>query len=179
MQKRLFEDSYRVFYDPACRRAPRTRAEYLASDHVTVVYEPRRALDLDAQLAASGIERRFVVTVPGFAGATAFLRGGDLIATAPSLLRFGLFCGLADAPPPIDCPKLPMYMIWSRRDHEDPGHCWLRDQLETIARPVAARAKKVVTPGVGRPRRVEDEGWRPSEGRPRKDEETREGVSTK
>ena len=39
----------------------------------------------------SGIERRFVVTVPGFAGATAFLRGGDLIATAPSLLRFGLF----------------------------------------------------------------------------------------
>ena len=30
MQKRLFEDSYRVFYDPARRCAPRTRAEYLA-----------------------------------------------------------------------------------------------------------------------------------------------------
>ncbi len=54
MQKRLFEDSYRVFYDPARRRAPRTRAEYLAAGHVTVVYEPRRALDLDAHSRPGG-----------------------------------------------------------------------------------------------------------------------------
>ncbi len=141
MQKRLFEDRYRVFYDSSCRDAPGARAEYLAADHVTVVYEPRRALDLDAHLAARGIKRRFVVTVPGFAGVPAFLRGGDLLATAPGLLRFGLFHGLASAPPPIARPSLPMFMIWGRRDHDDPAHRWMREELEAAAKPVAAMAR--------------------------------------
>ena len=108
---------------------------------MTVVYEPRRALDLDQHLAVRGIGRRFVVTVPGFAGVPAFLRGSDLIATAPGLLRFGLMEGLASAPPPIPCPSLPMFMIWSRRDHDDPAHRWLRSELEAVAKPVAARAR--------------------------------------
>jgi len=141
VQKRLFEDRYRVFYDPGHRRAPRTLAEYLAADHVTVVYEPRRSLDLDAHLATKGIERRFVVTVPGFAGVPAFLRGADLLATGPGLLRFGLLQGLMSAAPPMPCPSLPMYMIWSRRDHDDPAHRWMRGELEAVARPVAARAR--------------------------------------
>ena len=61
VQKRLFEDSYRVFYDPAVRDAPQTQAEYLAAGHATVVYEPRRSLDLDQHLIAKGIARRFMV----------------------------------------------------------------------------------------------------------------------
>ncbi len=141
MQKRLFQDRYRVFYDPERRAAPRTRAEYLAADHVTVVYEPRRALDLDAHLAAGGIGRRFVVTVPSFAGVPAFLRGSDLIATAPSLLRFGPFQGLAGAPPPVPCPPLPMFLIWSLRDHDDAAHRWMRAEVEAAAKPVRARAR--------------------------------------
>ena len=49
LQKRLFEDHYRVFYDASVRDAPRNETEYLAADHATVVYEPRRSLDLDQQ----------------------------------------------------------------------------------------------------------------------------------
>ena len=141
MQKRLFEDRYRVFYDGERRAPPRTRAEYLAADHVTVVYQPQRALDLDAHLTAKGIHRRFVVTVAGFAGVPAFLRGSDLIATAPSLMRFGPFQGLAGAPPPIPCPILPMFLIWSRRDHDDAAHRWMRAEVEAAAKPVAAQAR--------------------------------------
>jgi DNA-binding transcriptional LysR family regulator len=140
MQKRLFEDRYRVFYDPERRAAPRSKADYLAADHVTVVYQPYRTLDLDAHLAAKGVHRRFVVMVPGFAAVPAFLRGGDLIATAPSLLRFGPFQGLASVPPPVACPSLPMFMIWGRRDHDDAAHRWMRAEVEAAAKPVAARA---------------------------------------
>lgn len=141
LQKRLFVDRYRVFYDSDRRSAPANIEEYLAADHVTVVYEPRRAIDIDAHLAARGVKRRFAVTVPGFGGLPAFLRGGELLATAPGLLRFGLLRDFASAPPPIPCPALPMYMIWSRRDHDDPGHRWIRELLEAAARPVAARAR--------------------------------------
>ncbi len=141
MQKRLFEDRYRVFYDGERRAAPATRADYLAADHVTVVYQPQRALDLDTHLASKGVHRRFVVMAPAFAGVPAFLRGDDLVATAPSLLRFGLFQGLASAPPPVPCPPLPMFMIWSRRDHDDSAHRWMRAEVEAMAKPVAAQAR--------------------------------------
>lgn len=138
VQKRLFEDRYRVFYDPTMRCAPATKAEYLAAAHATVVYEPRRALEFDAQLAERGLQRRFVVMASGFAGLPAFLRGSDLIATAPSLLRLGLMQDLASAPPPLPCPKMPMFMIWSQRRHDDPAHRWLRNQLEACARRLTA-----------------------------------------
>ena len=140
VQKRLFEDQYRVFYDPAQREAPTDLAAYLAAEHVTVVYEPRRSLDLDQWLAARGVQRRFRVMVPGFAGVPAFVQGSQLLATAPGLLQGQLLRGLASAPVPLPCPRMPMYLIWHRRDQHDAAHAWLRSQLEAVAAEVMPAA---------------------------------------
>ena len=86
VQKRLFSDEYAVFYDSAVRQPPASLADYLQADHATVAYADRQALDLDLQLQARGLERRFAVRVPGFAALAAFVRGTPLLATAPSLL---------------------------------------------------------------------------------------------
>jgi len=137
VQKRLFADRYRVFYDPEVRQAPRTRRDYLAAEHVTVLYAPQRPLDLDQHLLGKGIERRFRVMVPGFAGLPAFIRGTDLLATVPGLMREHLMRGLTDAPVPVPCPAMPMYMIWHLRHQQDAAHRWLRAQLEALARPLA------------------------------------------
>jgi len=48
--KRLFADSYRVFYDPQVRKAPRSLKAYEAAEHITVVHQPRRSLDIDELL---------------------------------------------------------------------------------------------------------------------------------
>ena len=136
VQKRLFTDRYRVFYDPEMREAPRTRKDYLAAEHVTVLYAPQRPLDLDQHLQTKGIERRFRVMVPGFAGLPAFLRGTDLLATVPGLMRDHLMRGLADAEVPVTCPAMPMYMIWHLRHQQDMAHRWLRGQIEAVARPL-------------------------------------------
>ncbi len=138
LQKRLFEDEYRVFYDPAVRAAPHSLADYLAADHMTVVYEPRRALDLDRSLSERGVRRRFAVMVPGFAGMPAFLRGSALLAAAPGLLARGLMHGFASVPMPLPCPRLPMYLIWHRRHHDDEAHRWLRSELEALVPSVLA-----------------------------------------
>lgn len=140
LHKRLFEDRYRVFFDSSQRRAPRTLAEYLAAEHVTVLYEPRRRLDLDEGLAARGIERRIAAWVPGFAGIGPLLRGTPMVATLPSLLRANLLRGFGFAPVPVKCPAMPMYMVWHLRHHADPAHRWLRRQLETIVAPSLAAA---------------------------------------
>jgi DNA-binding transcriptional LysR family regulator len=134
MQKRLFEDDYRVYYDPLQREAPQTQADYLAAEHITVVYEPKRALDLDQWLLSQGVHRHFRVMVPGMAALPAFLRGSQMLATAPSLLHQQLFKGLCHAPVPVPCPKMPMYMIWHKRYHNDSSHRWMRELLSQISR---------------------------------------------
>lgn len=139
VQKRLFADRYRVFYDPAVREAPRTRKAYLAAEHVTVLYAPQRPLDLDQYLQSKGIERRFRVMVPGFAGLPAFIRGTDLLTTVPGLMREHLMRGLQDAEVPVPCPTMPMYMIWHLRHQQDMAHRWLRKQIEDIALPLQPR----------------------------------------
>lgn len=141
LQKRLLEDRYRVFYDAASRAAPRNLDDYLATGHVTVVYEPWRNLEIDQLLAAAGVARRFVAYVPGFAGIPAFLRGSDLLATVPSLLRADLLRDLASCEVPVECPTMPMYMIWHLRYRHDPVHCWVREELEAVARQALAIAR--------------------------------------
>ena len=140
MQKRLFADRYRVFYDPAVRGAPTSKKDYLASEHVTVVYTPNRALDLDAHLLKQGIERRFRVQVPGFAGLPSFILGTPLLATVPGLLHQHLMRGLAHTKAPVPCPEMPMYMIWHLRHQQDPAHRWLRNLIEDLAKPLAIKA---------------------------------------
>jgi DNA-binding transcriptional LysR family regulator len=134
VHRRLFDDCYAVFFDAAERAAPADAAEYLASEHVSVLYEqPRRALEIDDWLAAQGVSRRLVATVPGFAGVAALLQGGPWLATLPSRLSGGVLRGLASAPVPVPTPPLPMYLAWHARQHADPAMQWLRARLLEVA----------------------------------------------
>jgi DNA-binding transcriptional LysR family regulator len=127
--RRLFSDEYRVFYDAAMRRAPRSLSQYLQAEHVAVVHNTQRRLDLDEQLTRLGIERRFAVTLSSFGGVAGFLQGTDRLATLPGRLRQGLLRGLADAPTPFKTPTMPMFAAWHVRHQDDPAHAWLRQCL--------------------------------------------------
>ncbi len=133
MQKRLFSDSYSVYYDATARTAPACLDEYLAAEHATVVYEPHRALAIDRTLEVQGLHRRFAVMVPGFAALPAFVRGSPLLTTAPTLLQHSLLHGLATCAVPAPTPAVQMYMIWHRRHQDAPHHRWLRQCLEMQA----------------------------------------------
>lgn len=149
LQKRLFAGNYCVFYDAAMRPAPQGLDDYLASEHVSVLYhQPRRPLDIDDQLLQAGVTRRIVATVPGFAGVAAFLRGSTLLATAPTALAGGILRDFAQVPLPVDTPELPMYLIWHRRHQADPVHRWLREALCEVADAVSARAGAMPVPAL-------------------------------
>jgi DNA-binding transcriptional LysR family regulator len=135
VQKRLFQDRYRVFYDARVREAPGSMTEYLEADHATVVYEPRRSLDLDQQLEARGVQRRFAVMVPGFAALAPFLRGTRLLATVPGLLGRQTLAEFASCEPPMRCPTMPMYALWHVRYQQDPAHRWLLGKLFEVVEP--------------------------------------------
>lgn len=134
VHRRLFTDRYRVFYDPSQRQAPRSRKAYEAAQHVTVVYQPKRALDIDDWLHQQGVQRQFAVTLSSFAGIATFVKNTHRLATLPGLLRKGLLHGLADAAVPVETPEMPMYAIWHLRHQNDPVHQWLRQCLDEVVR---------------------------------------------
>ena len=136
LQKRLFEGEYRIFYDAGCREAPNSLTAYQSADHITVTYDPPRQLDIDHLLASQGIDRRFLVRVPGIAGIAPFLRNSDMLTTLPGLLENSLLKGFASCSLPIDCPPMPMYMIWHMRYRHDQVHCWMRAELEAVVEEV-------------------------------------------
>lgn len=139
-QKRLFEDRHVVFFDPAHGKPPRTRAEWLAAEHVSVLYEGRRGLQFDEWALNEGLQRPLVATVPGMAALAAMVRGGPWIATAPSLLAEGALRGLGVAELPLAAPPLRMYAVWHLRHQADPVMRWLRAELEAVVTEVLARA---------------------------------------
>jgi len=132
LQKRLFEGEYRVFFDATCREAPSTLDEYQSADHITVTYDPPRQLDIDRNLASRGIDRRFLVRVPGIAAIAPFLRGSRMLTTLPVLLANNMLHGFEHCPVPVPCTPMPMYMIWHLRYRHDPVHTWLRGELEAV-----------------------------------------------
>ena len=134
LQQRLFDDTYHIFFDGGRRRAPDSIEDYLRAEHVTVLYEGQRGLEVDKALLAGGHDRKVVAFVPGFSGVASFIQGTDRLATLPSLLQRGQLRGLDSVPLPICIPPMPMYMIWHMRHRDDPVHRWLRATLLNVAR---------------------------------------------
>lgn len=144
LQRNLFRDDYVCYYDHACRRAPASKAEYLAARHVTVVYPDRTKLVFDAGLEKAGFLREIAVAVASFSGVAAFLRGTDRLATLPRLLGPGLMRDFAFAPVP-GRPKgadLSMSLVWRRRDAADPAMTFVRNLMVRHAGAVVRAARE-------------------------------------
>lgn len=142
LHRRLLDDRYVVFFDQTQRAAPLDLADYLAAEHVTVVYEPRRNLDIDDHLAGRGIVRRFAVSVAGFSGIRPFLKDSQYLATLPQRLGASQLAGFAQADTPFTCPTMPMYAIWHQRYQHDPLMRWLLDHLYACAEAVDGGASE-------------------------------------
>ncbi|WP_122585971.1 LysR family transcriptional regulator [Pseudomonas viridiflava] len=82
----------------------------------------------DQALAAKGLERRVVLSVPNFNSLVSALAHSDLVAVVPERL-------VRDEPalivqePPLAIPGFEMLMLWPERLHRDPAHIWLRDLI--------------------------------------------------
>jgi len=145
-QRHLFRDDYVCFFDRNVRAAPRTEEAFFAARHITVIYPDNERLEFDRRLAAKKIARDIAVSVPNFYGVPAFLRGTDMLASMPSLLREGMMKGFASAPVPLpraaELTALPMYMAWHQRFQDDLRHIFLRKRLLEVAQHVGARRSR-------------------------------------
>ena len=133
MQRGLMADRMVVFYDPAHREPPKDLADYLKADHIALLFATGEKPSLDISISARGLTRRNVVTVSNFSGLPEFLRGTDMLATAPERMSKHLMRDFAWVPLPFDFKPFTLLMLWHRRNQNDPAHKWLRNQVNAVA----------------------------------------------
>ena len=133
MQRGLMTDQMAVFYDPNCRKAPETLADYLKADHIGILFGAGEKTALEDSLAARGLSRRTVITVSNFSGLPAFLKDSNRLASAPIRMSEHLLKDFALAPLPFEYKPFTLLMLWHKRNQTDPAHRWLRNQLNSVA----------------------------------------------
>ncbi|MCG5258757.1 LysR family transcriptional regulator [Cupriavidus gilardii] len=113
---------------PGLKRKP-TPAQFCRLEHVIVSPDGGGFLGpTDEALAARGLSRRVVLSVPHFLFVLSVLASTDLVAMLPSRLVREV-AGLRAVEAPIEIPGYEMSMLWHERVHRDPAHRWLRDTI--------------------------------------------------
>lgn len=109
---------------------------FAAASHLLVSPEGDRTGLVDHKLAALGLERRVVLSLPQFLVAPFVIAETDLVATLASRVarRFAAAnLGVAVHEPPIAVSEWPLAMMWHRRVDDHPATVWLRDCIAEIA----------------------------------------------
>ncbi|WP_313064155.1 LysR family transcriptional regulator [Atlantibacter hermannii] len=133
----LFKENYRL----VCRRdhpelqQPPDLTQFCQLEHVIVSPDGGGFVgSTDEALAALGLTRKVVMSVPHFSFVSAVLSRTNMVALLPErLVRDDPALKILDAP--IEITGFDKMMLWPERVHRDPAHQWLR---ELIARAVAA-----------------------------------------
>ncbi|WP_230419820.1 LysR family transcriptional regulator [Catenulispora pinistramenti] len=110
-----------------------TAERYAAADHLAVSRRGNLTGGIDDVLAGLGLARRVVATAPTEATALEFVRGSDLVVTAPesTTRRPVADLGLLALALPLDLRPAPVFLSWHQRYDTDRAHAWLRELART------------------------------------------------
>ncbi len=142
-QQALFEQDWVCLVGPGHRSvgASLTLRAYRDADHVVTIGGTGTAA-LEAALANHRIERRVLLTLPGFLGLAAMLAAVDVVATLPRQIGETLArsAGLRLLACPFAVPSYTVQLHWHARFHQDAANRWLRDEVVRVLRQPARRA---------------------------------------
>ena len=108
---------------------------FAALPQVRVSQGPLDDRFVDRQLAAAGLERNVVLSVPHWLTVPTIVTHTDLIAVMPTSIAQRLVPahGLAQFPVPLGGDPFAWSLYWHRRHTADPGHEWLRQAVRAEA----------------------------------------------
>ena len=114
-----------------------TIADYAAYPSVVVSLLGDRSSDLDARLAAAGVERPIKAIVPTFRAAAEIVAVTDGVTTISRAFaaRVAEPLRLSLVEPPFLDRRLGVVMVWAKHRSSDPALTWLRDVIREIVPP--------------------------------------------
>ncbi len=110
-------------------------ADYGRWGHVGVALLGDGQSDLDAELAAAGVQRRMALVTPHFTAALAAVAETDLVTTISERFarRFADAFGLVLKRPPLIGIDMQVTIVWSHVRNSDPVLAWFRALLTEVA----------------------------------------------
>ncbi|MFD8546223.1 LysR family transcriptional regulator [Streptomyces sp. NPDC059649] len=126
-----------------------TARRYADAPHLNFTRRGRLTGPIDTALAALGLRRKVIATVPTFAASLMMVRDTDAVGFAGEVIAASTVraLGLRTLPIPLELPTMNMAMAWHPRQEADAGHVWLRGLVrrvvtETIAAGPAPEAAR-------------------------------------
>ncbi len=132
IQQKLFQSEMVCFFDSDIRKAPHDWEEFRADDHIEVRFGAGRTSMSVLKNVDHSKLRAPRVSVSNFGALASFLKGSNLLATEISLMSLGPLKELSHASLPFTSEAISVYMVWHRRDSNDPAHRWLRESVREV-----------------------------------------------
>ncbi|MCH8537394.1 MAG: LysR family transcriptional regulator [Alkalimonas sp.] len=115
---------------------PLTLKSFVSLSHLSVIITGQGRSAVDDALSQHGLTRRIAVRTPHFLVAPMIVTESDLILTIPRRLahRIARSVPIEILELPLEIKPFTLSMIWHERQHYDPAHVWLRNQILEVAR---------------------------------------------
>jgi DNA-binding transcriptional LysR family regulator len=135
-QQRLFSHSFVCILrkDHPLSGGQITKKQFLEAHHAVVHQEGKSHEVFEEALAAQGMHRRIVLSIPHFLAIPLLLAESDLIVTVPYAIgvSFARMANLKMLRPPIHVAPAEVKQHWHVRFHHDPANRWLRGLVEEL-----------------------------------------------
>ena len=124
----LIKANMEIFYDSTVMKPPKTRKQLAESNYVDVRFSDTES-SLMALPSFDSSTMTPMISVPNFSSLTPMIKGADRITIQLAAMKLGLLKELDTAPLPFKTKPLNLFLIWHRRENDDPAHQWLREKI--------------------------------------------------
>ena len=125
----LIQSKMVIFYDSTVRKPPKTRKQFSESTYVEVRFSDTESSLLIFCIKCPKMMNRPMICVPNFGLLAPMIKGTDRITTQIAAMKMGLLKELDSTPLPFRTDPLDLFLIWHRREHDDPAHRWFRQKI--------------------------------------------------
>jgi DNA-binding transcriptional LysR family regulator len=118
------------------KKRPLSLESYLSLGHVLIAPRGMPGSIVDSSLEKLGKSRRVVARLQHFTSAPVLVAQSELAVTCPASVMSVMspWFPITAVPPPIELPIDHTSCVWHPRSQDDPGHRWLRAQLDALVR---------------------------------------------
>lgn len=108
--------------------------DFCEESHLMIAPGGELSGKIDLVLAKQKKSRHVVVGLSTFMGSGSILQGTDSILVGPSRMiqKYSKELGLHVFDLPVEIPAIQIVQVWHERNHRDPHHRWLREQIRSI-----------------------------------------------
>lgn len=132
----LIQSRMEIFYDSTVGDPPKTRKQFSERNYVEVRFSDTESSLMALPSLDSSTMNPPMISVPNFGLLVPMIRGTDRITTQLAAMKLGLLQELDVAPLPFKTNALDLFLIWHRREHDDPAHRWLRQRIVATAKSI-------------------------------------------